>query len=94
MRTFSRRRRTVSHTSDTEKRFVFHWWSDFDGVNTAPLIDQIILLTMMSAFIVLCGESVPYGCIEIIALFSVVSSIGSSRIAALVLIIRGPVAML
>jgi hypothetical protein len=49
---------------------------------------------MISAFIVLCGESVPCGCIEIIALFSVVSSIGSSQIAALVLIIRGLVATL
>jgi hypothetical protein len=94
MRTFLRRRWNFCYTSDTEKCFVLHWWSDFDGVNTAPLIDQIILLTMISAFIVLCEESVPYGCIEIITLFSVVSSIGSSQIAALILIIRGPVAML
>jgi hypothetical protein len=94
MRTFLRRRWTFCYTSDTEKRFVLHWWSDFDGVNTAPLIDQIILLIMISAFIFLCGESVPYGCIEIIALFSVISSIGSSQIAALVLIIRGLVATL
>jgi hypothetical protein len=94
MRTFLRRRRTFYHTSDAEKRFVLHCRSNFDGVSTAPRIDQIILLIMISAFIFLCGESVPYGCIEIIALFSVISSIGSSQIAALVLIIRGLVATL
>jgi hypothetical protein len=49
---------------------------------------------MISNFIVLCGESVPYGCIEIITLFSVISSIGSSQIAALVLIIPGLIATL
>jgi hypothetical protein len=94
MRTFSRRRWTSYHTSDARKRFVLHWWSNFEGVSTAPWIDEAILLTMISNFNVFCGESVPYGCVEIIALFSVVSSIGSSRIAALVLIIRGSVAML
>jgi hypothetical protein len=94
MRTFSRRRRTFYHTSDAEKRFVLHWRSNFDGVSTALFIDEAILLTVTSTFNVVCGESVPYGCIEIIALFSVISSIGSSWIAALILIIRDPVATL
>ena len=94
MRTFLRRRRTFYHTSDAEKRFVLHWWSNFEGVSTAPLIDEAILLTMISNSIVFCGESVPYGCIEIIALFSVISSIGSSQIAALVLIIPDLIATL
>ena len=94
MRTFSRRRRTFYHTSDAEKRFVLRCRSNFDGVSTAPRIDEAILLTMISNFIVLCGESVPYGCIEIITLFSVISSIGSSQIAALVLIIPGLIATL
>jgi len=94
MRTFSRRRRTFYHTSDAEKRFALHWWSNFDGFSTVPCIDGAILLTMISTFNILCGESVPYGCVKIIALFSKIPSIGSSQIAALILIIRGPGATL
>jgi hypothetical protein len=94
MRTFLRRWWTSYYTSDAGKRFVLHWWSNFEGFSTAPWIDEAILLTMISNFIVFCGESVPYGCVEIIALFSVISFIGSNQIAALVLIIRGLVATL
>jgi hypothetical protein len=49
---------------------------------------------MISAFNVFYGESVPYSCVEITALFGVISSIGSSQIVAFVLTIGGTVATL
>jgi hypothetical protein len=49
---------------------------------------------MISAFNILHGESVPYSCVEITALFGVISSIRSSQIIAFVLKIGGIVATL
>ena len=49
---------------------------------------------MISAFNVFYGESVPYSCVEITALFGVISSISSSQIVTFVLVIRGAVATL
>jgi hypothetical protein len=49
---------------------------------------------MISVFNILYGESGPYVCVEITALFGVISSIGSSQIVAFILIIGGTVATL